>query len=72
MRAISGQRGRPVCQLLRQLEWGDEWGRAVRVGTRKRGTKDGRTAFPGEVILGADAMALAEEQVVREEVGPAS
>jgi hypothetical protein len=52
-------------------QWGDEWGMAVRAGTRKPGTKDGRIAFPGEVILGADALALAEEQVVREEVGPA-
>jgi hypothetical protein len=50
--------------------WANEWANAVQLGTRKRGTKDGRMAAPGQVILGGDAMALAEEQLARNEIGP--
>jgi hypothetical protein len=48
-------------------KWADEWARGVMSRKFNVGTRGGRSATPGEVILGKDALALAEQQVRRDE-----
>lgn len=46
--------------------WAEEWREDVSAGRRNQGSKGGRTAGPGEVILGSDALQLVEEQLSRD------